>query len=67
MENSSKKSGKETAEESTNPMNAVSESETTENKKRSQPKISRAHDFAHTHPSHAKHKTFGMDHEPGAF
>ena len=31
------------------------------------PKVSREHDFSHTHPSHAHHKTFGMDHEPGAF
>ncbi|HUH32563.1 MAG TPA: hypothetical protein VLZ28_01340 [Daejeonella sp.] len=31
------------------------------------PKVSRAHDFSHTHPTHAHHKTFGMDHEPGAF
>ena len=30
-------------------------------------KFSRAHDFSHTHPSHAKHKIFGIDHEPGAF
>jgi hypothetical protein len=31
------------------------------------PKISREHDFTHTHPTHAHHKTFGVDHEPGAF
>lgn len=39
------------------------------NKKRSgQPfKVSREHDFTHTHPTHARHKTFGTDHEPGAF
>ena len=30
-------------------------------------KVSRLHDFSHTHPDHAHHKTFGMDHEPGAF
>jgi hypothetical protein len=30
------------------------------------PKVTREHDFTHTHPSHAKHKNFGMDHEPGA-
>jgi hypothetical protein len=29
-------------------------------------KVSREHDFTHTHPTHAKHKTFGADHEPGA-
>lgn len=31
------------------------------------PKVSREHDFTHTHPEHARHKSFGMDHEPGAF
>ena len=31
------------------------------------PKVSREHDFTHTHPQHARHKNFGMDHEPGAF
>lgn len=67
MENSSKKSGQETAEESKKLINEESELETTENKKGSKPKISREHDFSHTHPSHAKHKTFGIDHEPGAF
>ena len=30
------------------------------------PKVTREHDFTHTHPTHAKHKNFGMDHEPGA-
>jgi len=30
-------------------------------------KINRNHEFSHTHPSHARHKQFGMDHEPGTF
>ena len=30
------------------------------------PKVSRAHDFTHTHPTHARHRSFGIDHEPGA-
>ena len=30
-------------------------------------KISREHDFTHTHPTHANHKKFGADHEPRAF
>ena len=30
-------------------------------------KVDRKNDFTHTHPTHAKHKNFGFDHEPGAF
>jgi hypothetical protein len=36
------------------------------NDKGKDPKVSHEHDFSHTHPSHAHHKIFGMDHEPGA-
>jgi hypothetical protein len=32
-----------------------------------EPRAYRARDFAHVHPTHAKHKNFGIDHEPGAF
>ena len=32
-----------------------------------EPQAYRARDFAHVHPTHAKHKNFGIDHEPGAF
>ncbi|MEO8794708.1 MAG: hypothetical protein ABI390_04520 [Daejeonella sp.] len=27
--------------------------------------VSHNNDFSHTHPSHARHKGFGVDHEPG--
>ncbi|WP_026898757.1 hypothetical protein [Daejeonella oryzae] len=33
--------------------------------KKGKHKVSRDHDFTHTHPTHAKHKSFGTDHEPG--
>ena len=65
MENSPK-SGEGAAEESKE-LNTQPDLKKNKKKGWEAPKISRAHDFSHTHPSHAKHKTFGMDHEPGAF
>lgn len=41
--------------------------EKSKSKKTAERKVSRSHDFTHTHPNHARHKQFGLDHEPGAF
>lgn len=67
MDNSPNKPGSEAADESKKLMNEETEVKKAKNKKAGEPKVTREHDFTHTHPSHAKHKNFGMDHEPGAF
>lgn len=77
MENSQENKGERFAEESGKlnpamPVVILKESKVPESVKLRKhtiagPVVSRAHDFAHVHPSHARHKTFGMDHEPGAF
>lgn len=75
METTPKKNGDESAEEreklSTEPIELsepdLKKAENQAKSHRWEPKAYRAHDFAHVHPSHARHKTFGMDHEPGAF
>lgn len=77
METTPKKNGDELAEEreklNTEPTKEVRGPESqepvskqTKKHKMEGPVVSRAHDFAHVHPSHARHKTFGLDHEPGA-
>jgi hypothetical protein len=67
MENSQKKAGGEPAKEREK---LSPEEEQLKVPKKPSVDISEnyhKHDFAHTHPSHARHKNFGMDHEPGAF
>lgn len=76
METTPKKNGEELAEEREKlnteqtevrgPESQETESKQTKNHKEDRPVVSRAHDFAHVHPSHARHKAFGLDHEPGA-
>ena len=63
MDNSPNK----TTEEQKKVMNEEAELGKAKNKKSAEQKVSREHNFSHTHPSHARHKQFGMDHEPGAF
>lgn len=58
---------KKRADESRKLVIEETELEKSKNKKTANPRISRSHDFSHTHPSHARHKQFGLDHEPGAF
>ena len=60
-------SPKERADESKKLINEEAELEKSKKEKTAEPKVSRTHDFTHTHPSHARHKQFGLDHEPGAF
>jgi len=67
MENLPSKPGKGPAESSKKDLSEEPELKAPENLESDTPKVSREHDFTHTHPTHAKHKTFGMDHEPGAF
>lgn len=68
MKNSSAKPGKEKLQDK---KDSKTEEEALEQKaveeRKSKIKVSREHDFSHTHPSHARHKNFGLDHEPGAF
>ena len=65
MESPRQKTGENSAEQKD--LVEKPESAAPENPESDAPKISREHDFTHTHPTHAKHKNFGMDHEPGAF
>jgi hypothetical protein len=65
MENSPKKSAREIEEEKEK-LNEEPEMNEAPNQDDDTPKVSREHDFTHTHPTHAKHKNFGVDHEPGA-
>ena len=76
MENSPIKPDKESVEESQKPQNEGPEVKekneepvvnAIDEQDDETPKFSRKHDFTHTHPTHAKHKNFGLDHEPGAF
>jgi len=68
MKNSSAKPGKDKLQKKKDnkPEEEVPEQKSGEDTGR-EFKVSREHDFSHTHPSHAHHKNFGMDHEPGAF
>lgn len=67
MENLPKKSGIEPVEDNPELNNQGKEENKAEAAEENPPKVSREHDFTHTHPTHAHHKTFGLDHEPGAF
>ena len=67
MENSTIKSGDGSAEERKILNSEEPELKEKKEEVKSAPKVSRWNDFAHTHPSHARHKSFGLDHEPGAF
>ena len=65
MENTPRKSASEIEEEKKK-LNEGAELNEAPTQNDDAPKVSREHDFTHTHPSHAKHKNFGVDHEPGA-
>ena len=65
MKNSSVKSGKEKLQKDEKSKEEAPETKQSKDQGKD-PKVSREHDFSHTHPSHAHHKIFGMDHEPGA-
>lgn len=76
MENENQKPGIKTPEELAELKNKNNDSEDSVSQNKVSPKseiddkatkISREHDFTHTHPTHANHKKFGADHEPGAF
>jgi len=67
MENSPLNPGKSPAEKAKETEAQEPELKAPEHLDDDTPKVSREHDFTHTHPDHAKHKNFGMDHEPGAF
>lgn len=68
MKNSSAKPGKDNLQKK---KDSMTEENTPEQKPGEDSgrkvKLSRKNDFSHTHPTHAHHKNFGMDHEPGAF
>ena len=66
MENSPSKSGKGSPGKSKKHGGKEPELKAPEKLESENPKLSREHDFTHTHPTHAKHKNFGLDHEPGA-
>jgi hypothetical protein len=67
MENLPKNSENEPVEEKPEVKTPEEELNKTAASEEHTPKINRKNDFTHTHPDHAHHRSFGLDHEPGAF
>ncbi len=67
MENLPKDEGQQPEEEKTAAKGTSDEKADQQPPQEKTPKVDRKHDFTHTHPDHAHHKNFGLDHEPGAF
>ena len=76
MENENEIPGKKSPEEleelkkqneQSEEIQAKSEGNSVTEKDDNQVNVTREHDFTHTHPTHARHKRFGADHEPGTF